>query len=172
MIGEYEIVPKNKNALPTSAPGVSRFSYGQGRSVYASFDLALQGATSGDDSLFGELLVGAIAWVHPAPLVPRAGRVVPLEVTLVNQGQGVSGQVQVILPDGMSAVIAEGATVQPDGSLVYTFDLIEGETETRTFYVRLPPASGFATVTAVVHVIQGGEPIEHATTDLTIQVQP
>jgi hypothetical protein len=140
--------------------------------VYASFDLALQGATSGDDSLFAELLVGALEWVHPTPLVPRAGRVVPVELTLVNQGQAVTGEVRVILPAGSVALPTEGVTVLPDGSLVLEFSLNEAEAEVRSFHVQLPDTSGFVSLEAVVRVLQGGELVEHATTELTIQVQP
>lgn len=121
---------------------VTTYQYGQGRSVYTGLDLVMQGAGTGDDSVFAELFVNALSYVHPSTLTPNAGSVLPLRMTLTNAAAETSGRVVLTLPAGVTVVDSGAWTVQPDGTLVWAYALDEAEALELPLWVTLPAQPG------------------------------
>jgi hypothetical protein len=82
-------------------------NYGLGQSIYVGFDLLAQATALGEDSLFADLLTTALTTVHPAAFPPRIGQMMPIDLTLTNQGTATSGQALIDLPDGMTIIIPD-----------------------------------------------------------------
>lgn len=146
------------------------FAYGEGRSVYVSMDLPMAGAAAGDDSLFAQLFASALAYVHPEEISPIAHGVLPLKITLTNEGDATAGRVLLSLPSGVTPVDVGAATILPDGSLEWLYALESGEVLELDAWVRLPAQPGDVTVVAQIQT--GAEPdyVDYDEVALTVRV--
>lgn len=130
---------------------VTYHTYGVGASVYAGFDLLAQATAAGRNSPFAELLGNSLGYVHPQPLTPTIGTVVPVHLSLTNQGIATPGQVSISLPAGSEVIDAGGALADAGADvLVWPFELAEAEEWNLTFWLRLPWQPGIAPVTALI----------------------
>jgi 5-hydroxyisourate hydrolase-like protein (transthyretin family) len=112
-------------------------SYGSGRADYFGFDLLAEAAMPGADPLYADLLLGALAHVHPDSLKPFAGGVYPLQLQLSNQGTATAGQAIINLPAGVG-VIEKGSATVIDNTLVWPFELIPEQTLAFDSWISLP----------------------------------
>ena len=154
----------------TTAPAVFGYSYGTGKSVYMAFDLALEEAAAPADSLFDKLLTDTLAYVNPATLTPYTGRVIPLVLTIQNQGIATPAAAIVTLPPGVTVVDPNGGTVSGN-TVAWSFSLAVGQTQTETFWVQLPPNAGSLDVSATIDSGVSPNLLPQTTTDLLIGVQ-
>ncbi|MFI4967492.1 MAG: carboxypeptidase-like regulatory domain-containing protein [Gammaproteobacteria bacterium] len=154
-----------------TAPAVFTYGYGSGKSIYVAFDLALEAAATGsDDSLFDRLLLDSLSHVSPASLSPYTGRVIPIVLTIQNQGIATPGQATVTLPTGVMVIDPNGATVS-GSTLIWAFNLAVGETRTETFWARLPATVGTVNVAAVIQSGTAPNLTPQASTSMLIAVQ-
>ena len=167
-LGDYTAVPKGQGKDP--GPGLTVFEHGQGRSIDAGFDLLLQGTALGGDNRYGELMLAALDHVHPDPLVPSAGDVWPLRLTLLNEGLATPGRILIELPAGM-AVVDPGEAGVDSGRLVWPFQLEAGEQAELDAWLRLPVAPGPVTVEALIQTGTAPDWLDHRTVGYTIPVQ-
>lgn len=127
-------------------------AYGYGKAAFAGFDLLADATRDGADSVAAKTLLAALDVTHPAPLAARVGAVLPIKLTLLNQGIATTATVAVALPDTVSVIDAGGGTVNNTvpRSIAWTVNLAVAEEKTLTFYVRLPDAVGTVTLNAAV----------------------
>lgn len=155
-----------------TAPAVFTYQYGNGKSIYMPFDLALEEAAAGDNSLFDQLMLDSLNYVHPATLTPYTGSVLPIVLTLDNEGIPTPGRALVTLPPGVTVIDPNGATVNGN-TLTWTFDLTsKGEILPLNFWARIPDITGSIDFTTVVQSGTSPNFVDKATADLLIGVQP
>jgi hypothetical protein len=110
---------------------------------------------------------------HPAALEARAGKVVPLTLTLRNVGTAVPGQVALALPEGVTLIDAGAGRLRSDGTLLWPFEIKQNETLKWQLWVRLPQAPGTARFDGVVSVgTREGELIEYGPVSFGLLVGP
>lgn len=142
-------------------------SYGRGKSVYLGYDLLAEATLAGDGSLHTQLLLRSLAYVQPVYSQSPAGRVIPLRISLHNEGNATPGELVLPMPSGASIVDRGTATVR-DGALVWSFNLAVNEEKTFTAWVRLPDSGGRVTFTAQVLVGPPANRVAHSTAALTL----
>lgn len=142
--------------------------YGLGNAVYVGFDLVAQATATGDTGLFDELLNASLGYVHPSILLPVAGRVVPVTLTLTNEGIATSGQVVLTLPEGVEVVDAGNTTHDSAQTLAWTFNLVEEQSDTLSFWVRLPGSGNTLDIPALIQTGIAPELNNYDTVSLSI----
>ncbi|MBN2701232.1 MAG: hypothetical protein JXR29_07265, partial [Methylothermaceae bacterium] len=125
------------DGMATGEPAVTAYEYGLGRTVYAGIDLLAEASLTGADVLYGELMLDALAYVHPDDLTHLTQVIYPVRVALDNQGVATPGQVILSLPEGVTVVDARGAEIDA-GALIWPFDLAEGGHVTFHAWLKLP----------------------------------
>lgn len=155
---------------------VAMHDYGLGRTVFTAFDLLAEATLAGADSLFADLLLHALDAVQPAPIPTSSGAVVPVQVTLTNQGIATPGQVVLTLPSATTVLDTAAsvgiATLQTDDTWLWTFTLAETVTEAGTLWIRLPSDPGPLTIEALVQTGQGAAARDYETLFLELEVTP
>lgn len=148
-------------------------AYGYGKALVAGFDLLAQATKDGDGSIAAQALLAALDVTHPKPLTARLGGVLPIKLTLQNQGIATSANVSVSTPGGTLVADAVGGVVESTGTgqtISWTVSLGVGEEKNLVFYVRLPGTEASVTLHAGVSVVIGGTTRTVAQTDLTLSV--
>jgi hypothetical protein len=169
VIAQYRLMKPKPHQQPE--PAVTLNYYGSGRAIYAGFDLPLEGAADGDDGLFGQLFEKSLEFVHPTVLTPYSQRVLPFTLTLANLGVATSGQVIVTLPTGAQAIDPGTGAIQPNGSIVWPFSMIQNQSLTLPFWVRMPNVVGDATLQSRVQVGTPGNYQDNSTSSLVVRLQ-
>lgn len=149
---------------------VTYHTYGQGRSVYAGFDLLTQAAVTDAAPGYDQLLLRALAHIQPRLLPLQAGSIVPVSVTLSNRGMGVPVRLVIAPPPGGAVFDAPGASTEPDGRLSWTFILFEQANVEFKFWVRLPEAEGAISIDALIQTAAGGNFADYGTLSLPLVV--
>jgi hypothetical protein len=149
------------------ATAVTTYSYGQGRSVYIDYRLLAEAAQAGSSSLHANLLEKALEFVQPGFAQPYSGEVVPLQVTLVNQGVATPGLVQLPLPSGVTPVDPGTAQVT-NGSLRWTFNLAVNQQLTVGAWIRLPNLPGPVPFNADIETGTSGKYVDYTHVTLTL----
>ncbi|TGO03143.1 hypothetical protein PN36_12095 [Candidatus Thiomargarita nelsonii] len=128
----------NENTLLVGSFGeevaATYYEYGHGQSVYISFDLLAQATATSPDSLFATLLTAALGAVHSETFEPIIGSVIPINLTLTNQGIATPGQALFDLPEG-SIILGPDNVELP---LVWLFELDLEQSAQFEFWLRLP----------------------------------
>ena len=158
----------SSGSCESDAIAVTHYDYGFSHNVYAGFDLLAQAALPGADPLFTELLLDALEDIQPDSSLLLTGSVIPVNLTLTNQGIATPGQALVTLPEGGQIMDSGVAAVQADGSLLWSFDLAEDASETLVFWLRLPELAGPAYVEALIQVGIAPDLTDHDTVLLTL----
>jgi hypothetical protein len=155
---------------------VAMHDYGLGRTVFTAFDLLAEATLAGADSLFANLFLHALDTVQPATIPTSSGAVVPVQVTLTNQGIATPGQVVLTLPPATTVLDTAAsvgiATLQTDDTWLWAFTLAETVTEALTLWVRLPSNPGPLTVEALVQTGQGAAARDYETLFLELEITP
>lgn len=121
----------------TEAVAMTTRRYGDGRADYFGFDLLAEAALPGADPLYADLLLDALAHVHPDSFQPLAGGVYPLHLQLTNQGISTAGQAVLTLPAGVGIVDKGTATVS-NHTLIWPFELLPDQTLVFDSWISLP----------------------------------
>ncbi len=162
---------KHKGPLPA----LTTHRHGSGRAVAAGFDLLLQGTAAAGANRYGDLLLAALDHVHPDAIDPVVGRVLPLRLTLVNQGFATPGRALIALPPDAELVDPGAAGVDEIGgepTLVWPFDLGLDEQRRLDVWVRLPEGAGPAAFTAIIETGESGAFEEHRRVTYEVTVAP
>ena len=134
-----------------SNAAVTSYQFGLGKSVYVAFDLLAHAAATQDANLLDELLNAGLLYTHPTNLNIIPTNVLPVRLTLTNEGIATPGQVVVTLPEGVQIVDSMvGTQINSQGQLVVPFTLEEEQVFSSRFYVRLPATSGSFTFNASI----------------------
>ena len=148
--GEHEAHQYSKAA-------VTSYQFGLGKSVYVAFDLLAHATSTQDPNLLDDLLNIGLLYTHPTNLNVIPTSVLPVRLTLTNEGIATPGQVVITLPEGVQIVDSMAGThLNAQGQLVVPFTLEEEQVFSSRFYVRLPATSGSFTFTASIQT--GVEP--------------
>ncbi len=128
---------------------VTTNTYGAGRSVFAGFDLLATAARDGNASLAADVLLKAFAYVHPSAITQTAGDVVPIDISLQNQGIATHVTVSLPLPNGTTIIDpGTGTFDNVTRTLNWSFALAQGEMRTLNFWLELPSGAGTLTMQA------------------------
>lgn len=134
---------------------MTTYGYGQGQSIYAGYDLLAEATQAGSSSLEASALRDALGHVMPSLSALHAGEIIPLHLSLQNQGIATSGQVQMAVPAGVTVVDPGSGTVS-NGVLTFTYSLAVGQTLDFYAWVRLPDQSGATEFDALIQTSQNG----------------
>ena len=134
---------------------MTTYGYGLGQSVYVGYDLLAEATQAGSSSLQASALRDALGHIMPSLSALHAGEVIPLHLSLQNQGIATSGQVQMTLPAGVTMVDPGSGTVS-NGVLTWTYSLAVGQTLDFYAWVRLPDQSGSTEFDALIQTSQNG----------------
>ncbi len=145
-------------------------SYGRGQAAFAAFDLLATAARDGQGSLSARTLQRLLERVQPLELATTVGAVLPIELTLANQGVATAAVATVVLPPSVKLIDAGGGQVTAN-SLVFTTNLGVGRTARFVFYMKLPGVAATTSVNAVVTAPGVSQPVAYAVLDVTA-VQP
>jgi len=126
--------------------------YGSGKALFAGFDLLAEATQEGAGSLAAQALLAGLTVTQP-PVQAQLGGVVPVKLTLKNQGIATSATAIVMVPNATTIVDAGGGTViagTQGQAILWTVNLALAEQKDLTFYLRLPVATGAITIDATV----------------------
>jgi hypothetical protein len=143
-------------------------TYGDGRAAFAGFDLLAIATRDGRTSLSAETLRKLLGHVAPTTPATGPGAVVPLELSLENQGVAVAVAVKLTLSAGMQVMDPGTATVTGQ-MLSWNVSLAVNEEKTQYLWVRLPDQEGPVTLSANVIASAGSAQIVYTPT-LTLSV--
>jgi hypothetical protein len=146
---------------------VTTYSYGSGRSVYIDYRVLGEATVAGGASLHAQLLEKALEYVQPGFTQPYTAEVVPLQITLVNQGVATPGLVQLPLPAGAS-VVDPGTAQAANGVLSWSFNLALTQQLTFGAWVRLPSTGGATVFNADVQTGTAGHYADYTHAALTL----
>ncbi len=138
---------------------LTRYAYGEGKSVYVGYDVLAEATLAGADNLHGKLILSALAQVHPDHLDAFAGGVVPLRLTLTNEGIPTPGRVLLPLPSGTEIVDASGGALEPGAAVptwVWPYVLDKDQGLTFDAWMRLPADGSAVSIEALLQT--GSEP--------------
>ena len=158
----------------STAPAVATHSYGQGRTVYGGFDLLAEATSVGQQSALAELILGLLDYVHPVPTT-LTNAVVPITLTITNQGIATAGQAVIMLP-AETSLVDSSDTLTSDAVVAntwrFTFDLVETEQVNLTLWLQLPESA--QTLNVEVLLKTGSDPnfTDYDTLSLLLDVQP
>jgi sugar lactone lactonase YvrE len=134
---------------------VTTNDFGQGQSVYAGYDLLAEATQAGAASLEASALADSLTHIMPSLSSLHAGEVIPLHLSLQNQGIATSGQAVMTLPAGVT-VVDPGAGTVSSGALTWPFTLAVGQTADLYAWVQLPDASGQTAFDALIQTSDNG----------------
>lgn len=123
--------------------------YGRGRAAFVGVDLLALATRDGDASLAAATILKALAWVSPGEPAYTVGAVVPIRITLTNQGIATVASVTLQAANLAFVDLREGSLVD-DATVVIDVALAVGETKTLDLWVRLANLPGPASLTATV----------------------
>lgn len=104
-----------------------------GKAMFNGFDLARNLATH--PNAFGDWLLQSLDAVAPNVSL-TAGKVVPIKLTIFNERAATQGKAEITLPAEITLIYGE--LLSEGAHWRYDFDLLEAETSTTEFYIRLP----------------------------------
>jgi hypothetical protein len=162
-IGQYNV---SQSQGPVA---ITEYTYGRGATAYVGYDLLAEATNAGAASLHTTFLRKVLDELVAQRPVPRAGEVVPLELTITNRAGASPGRATLTLPAGVELIDAGGADVQ-SGTLAWDFSLAVDEVLKRTALVRLPQAPGAVNFAAVVSSGIAPNLVEQARPALTVNV--
>lgn len=153
----------------TEAPAVTRFAFGTGKSITAGFDLLAEATLQREGSLFEDLILAGLAQVQPVRL-PAAGRVLPLRLSLANEGIATDGRVLIRLPAGVRVADPGQASLQDGNVLEWRYTLEQAAHGTLDVWVVLPAAPDTLTISALVQTASGSGYQDY--TNVTLELHP
>ena len=138
-------------------PGLVTFhEYGRGRAIHVGFDLLAEMSAPNAAELFGELLVGATAAVDRDQSDLRAGRSLPLRLSLKNLGIATDGQVTLSSSTGEFVDTSVGS-IGPADTLLWPFSLAEEEQLAGDVWLQTPFDGAELSIEARVESIDGSQ---------------
>lgn len=134
----------------TANNALSYFQYQQGKTLFAGFDVAdhaytlSKSLTANQQNHFANLLLNGLLNINPDETLTRAGKVVPVVITMANTGtKPAVGQASLSLSENLSIKVADGFTQIPN---TFTWDLgfsLAPEVQQqKTIYIQLPNTTG------------------------------
>lgn len=131
----------------------SFYNYGEGKSIYIGFDLLAQATALGEDNPLAAMLTTALTAVHPEVFQPTIGQMMPIDLSLTNQGTATPGQVLIDLPEGMTFLAPDEVLFDElNSKLIWPFDLQQEQTSLLTFWLRLPWIIGEVPINALIQI--------------------
>ncbi|MCU5785831.1 von Willebrand factor type A domain-containing protein [Alcanivorax marinus] len=131
---------------PVEYPAVTYRDYGQGRTVFAGFDLAAEGTAEPSTQRYAGLLDAMLAFTETDLTITRPGAVVPVTLTVENTGPAVAVEARLTLEDGGEVLATLPRT--GNGQPVWQFELAERETRSLRAWVRPDYRQGVSDLSA------------------------
>ncbi|MCU7860671.1 MAG: carboxypeptidase regulatory-like domain-containing protein [Candidatus Thiodiazotropha sp. (ex Lucinoma kastoroae)] len=143
-------------------------SYGEGHAVHVSYDLLAEAALAGLSSPHTELIRSALATIAPVFDLPRLGGSVPILLTVTNQGMATPGQAVITLPQGVALIDSGGAIPQPNGSIVWPFNLQQSESSALMLWLQPQSDQSDLRIDALIQTGEAPDLFDQATLSLTL----
>ncbi len=147
----------------TQDVAASYYEYGQGSSVYVGFDLLAHATAARVDSGFANFLKEALLLAHVGALTQSVGNVVPVRLTLINEGMATSGRAIVELPE-------DSEVVEPE-ELIWPFVLDVDQEASFEFWPRLPWYTGVFPVDVLIQTGIDPDFVDYDNFVFSIEVQ-
>ncbi|MEW8000742.1 MAG: carboxypeptidase-like regulatory domain-containing protein [Candidatus Thiodiazotropha endolucinida] len=148
--GHFQV--DGNNLEPVHA--VTYHQYGEGRTVHVGYDLLAEATLSGLDSVHVQLIHNALVHVVPSSVTLQQGVSFPLTLTVTNEGIATLGRAVITLPVGVAVIDSAQAQPRLDGTLVWSFSLLEGDVQQLTLWLQSHTALTSLSIDAL---IQSGE---------------
>lgn len=101
--------------------------YGEGLAVHVSYDLLAEVTLADLTGLHADLISSSLATITPEIDLPQLGSSIPILLTVTNQGMATPGQAIITLSQGIALIDSGNAVQQPNGSIIWPFDLQASE---------------------------------------------
>jgi hypothetical protein len=171
---------KNKEQEPHSCEkdnqlAIAFHEYGEGKSVYAGFDLLAQATATGPESAFADVLTMLLTSVHPEPWQPTIGSVIPLHLTLTNQGSAISGRALIYLPADTRVIAPDNLEFDAlEGALIWPYHLQAEQTSQLIFWLRLPWVASTVSIDTLIQLgtAPNYQDYDHFNFELQVQASP
>lgn len=138
------------SGIPTAQTGlVVRNAYGNGRSALGGYDMLAEASAETAPNLFSGLIRKPLVYVNPPQTTPLAGRVVPLHLTISNNG--IANTTQATVTTSLNGyIVAASAGTVANGKLVWTTPLAVGQNLGVDLWVQVSSDGSPVTVTATL----------------------
>jgi hypothetical protein len=167
-----QVVGRFAGSRGAGNPAVTAYTYGLGTSVYVDYELLAEATRGGAASLHAALLEAALQAVQPQFTQPHTGQVVPLHLSLLNQGVAIGGRIQVTLPAGVT-VIDPGTGQVSGGVWTSTYNLAVAQQSGFDLWMELPKVPGPVKFDALIQTGTAGAYVDYTHATLTVTaVQP
>jgi hypothetical protein len=152
------------------AIAVSRHGFGEGRSVFAGFDLLAQASQAEADPFFGELILAGLLDIEPDTADMFAGAPAAVQLNLTNLGIATPGQAIITVPENTTILDTGAAQLEANNSLLWSFDLAEDASDSLTFWLQLPPLVGSIDITSLIQVGTAPDLSDFTLLDLALSI--
>jgi hypothetical protein len=167
--GGYQHYNKYRPRLPQDIPSITYTQYGEGKAVFMAYDLLAEATQQGGDvvdNVQANILLSSLAYTMPDTLPQRVNGVVPVVLTLSNQGNATPITATIMWPAGSQPV----DTIPSNGSLeetriTWVESLTTNESVALTSWAIPTYINGQATLSATVDI---GEIATYQTLALTL----
>ncbi|ASK33342.1 hypothetical protein CEK62_02560 [Alcanivorax sp. N3-2A] len=133
---------------PLDHPAVTYRDYGEGRTVFAGFDLAAEGAAEQATPGYATLLDDMLVFTETDLSITRPNAVVPVTLTVENTGPAVTVQARLMLEDGGQVLATLPRT--GNGQLEWRFELDKGEVRSLRVWIRPDYRQGVSDLSATL----------------------
>jgi hypothetical protein len=158
--------------LTAYADAITLHSYGDGRDVFMGFDWLAHATLQGTQHAMAGLLLDALNYVHPDSINTQVGSVIPVTLTLTNEGIATPGRATIALSPQTTLVDAGEGIAVDDQHLYWDFDLAEDAIQPFTFWIRLPETVTPAMVDALIAVGVAPDLIDYTQASFSLTPQP
>ena len=117
------------------------YHYGKGRSIYTAFDLLAQTtdqvANLGHLTLLDQLMDNALSYIDPQEKEQIPNKMVPLKLTVNNQGDEINTRLKITAPISMQIVDGNGGTLEPGNVIYFDSALQKNQHLEKTIWLQL-----------------------------------
>jgi hypothetical protein len=138
------------------ADAVTLNAYGRGAGAFAGVDMLSLAARDGQTSAAADDLRTLLHLVQPAGIDLFPGSVVPVQLTVTNQGIAVPVSASADVPAG-AQIVDPGSGIVSGTTVTFAFPLEVAEVKTVRYWLRLPGAAGPVMVRAMVSATHGAQ---------------
>jgi hypothetical protein len=113
--------------------------------------------------------------VHPEPWQPTIGSVIPLHLTLTNQGSAISGRALIYLPADTRVIAPDNLEFDAlEGALIWPYHLQADQTSQLTFWLRLPWVASTVSIDTLIQLgtAPNYQDYDHFNFELQVQASP
>ncbi|MCU7815443.1 MAG: hypothetical protein KZQ81_09580 [Candidatus Thiodiazotropha sp. (ex Rostrolucina anterorostrata)] len=144
--------------------------YGEGQAVHFGYDLLAEAVLASLTGPHADLISSSLATIAPVFDLPQLGSSVPILLTVNNQGMATPGQAVITLPQGVVLIDSGGAMPQPNGSIIWPFDLQASEVTNLMLWLQPQSDQSDLRIDALIQTGEAPDLLDHETLSLTLML--